>query len=235
MLVSSRQRLSAELPDDARVLDVGGWAKPFARADAVIDLMPYETRGLYGYDEGTRDAERFTEATWVRRDICSREPWPFRDNEFDFVICSHTLEDIRDPVWVCGELQRIARAGYIEIPSRLEEQTYGVQGPWVGWGHHHWLIEVEPDPPAITFVFKHHIIHGRPEMQLARSFWEQLSPEDKVKTLWWQGSFDARERVIVDAAEADAWLAAPVAAHSNAASPPKSRRGVLAGLRARKQ
>ena len=247
MLERSRQRLLAELPSDALVLDVGGWAKPFARADAVIDLMPFETRGLYGYDEGSREAERFSAASWVRHDICSRQPWPFADAEFDFVICSHTLEDIRDPVWVCSEMQRVGRRGYIEVPSRLEEQTYGVQGPWVGWGHHHWLIEVEPDPPAISFVFKHHIIHGRPEMQFPRSFWEQLGPDERVETLWWDGSFEARERVIVDAAEADAWLAAPVAARADGPAPDSAAKrlsgttGVapskrlFPGLRARKR
>ena len=216
MLESSRKQLDSQLPEDARVLDVGGWAKPFARADAVIDLMPYETRGLYGYDAGTRDEERFSEATWVRRDICARKPWPFADGEFDFVICSHTLEDIRDPIWVCEEIQRVGRAGYIEVPSRLEEQTYGVQGPWVGWGHHHWLIEVEPDPAAITFVYKHQIIHGRPEMQFTREFWQKLDAAERVETLWWEGSFAARERVIVDADEADEWLAAPIAARPGA-------------------
>ncbi len=35
-----------ELSDDALVLDVGGWAAPLNRADWVIDLMPYETRGV---------------------------------------------------------------------------------------------------------------------------------------------------------------------------------------------
>jgi hypothetical protein len=210
MLERSRQRLLAELPSDALVLDVGGWAKPFARADWVIDLMPYETRGLYGYDQGTRDEERFSADTWVQRDICAHEPWPFSDGQFDFVVCSHTLEDIRDPIWVCSELQRIARAGYIEVPSRLEEQTYGIQGPWVGWGHHHWLIETTDDPAAITFVFKHHIVHGRPEMQVPHEADEAAAPEERVSTLWWSGGFDARERVLIDSAETDAWLAQAV-------------------------
>ena len=67
--------------------------------------------------------------TWIQRDICDREPYPFDDDELDFVICSHTLEDVRDPIWVCSEMARIAKAGYIEVPSRLEEQSYGFQGP----------------------------------------------------------------------------------------------------------
>src|SRR3954454_24781297 len=132
MLPASTERLLATLPDDALVLDVGGWAMPFARADWVLDLMPYETRGLYGYEQGDRAGERFSAQRWVVRDMCDHEPWPFAGDQFDFAICSHTLEDIRDPISVCRELQRVAKAGYIEVPSRVEEQARGVQGDWVG-------------------------------------------------------------------------------------------------------
>src|SRR5688500_1405916 len=116
MLPASRERILHELTSDALVLDVGGWASPFSRADWVLDLMPYETRGLYG--EPDPGPERFSEASWVVRDICDRERWPFSDDQFDFVVCSHTLEDVRDPVWVCAELSRVARAGYVEVPAR---------------------------------------------------------------------------------------------------------------------
>ncbi len=139
MLKASRERVEA-LPADARVLDVGGFAAPLHRADWVLDLMAWETRGLYGATDPA--LERFSAQTWVQRDICSREPWPFAEGAFDFAVCSHTLEDVRDPVWVCSELSRVARAGYVEVPSRLVEQSFGVQGGWVGWGQHHWLIDV---------------------------------------------------------------------------------------------
>jgi hypothetical protein len=217
MLEASRQRLLDELDEHALVLDVGGWARLFARADWVIDLMPYESRGLYGYDQGGRDEERFRAGTWVQRDICAREPWPFEDGQFDFAICSHTLEDVRDPVWVCAELQRVARAGYIEAPSRLQEQTHGIQGPWVGWGHHHWLVETTRDPAAIEFVFKHHVLHGRRDLQLARNVYERLTPAERVQTLWWHGSFDAHERILAGEEEADAWLGAAVRQRGTAA------------------
>lgn len=207
MLPGSRRRILERLGDRDLVLDVGGWAKPFQRADWVIDLLPYETRGLYGYDGD--EPERFSAETWVQRDICDREPWPFEDDRFDFAVCSHTLEDVRDPVWVCREIARVARAGYIEVPSRLEEQAYGVQGPWVGWGHHHWLVDVLDD--GLQFVFKHHIVHGRESFQLPRETWDALAPEKRVETLWWEGSLDARERVFVEAAELDAYLEAGVA------------------------
>ena len=92
------------------------------------------------------------------------------------MVCAHTLEDVRDPVWVCSELARVGKAGYVEVPSRLEEQSYGFQGPWVGWGHHHWLADLTGD--GIDFVFKHHVLHGQPQAQFPTDFHARLSDED---------------------------------------------------------
>jgi Methyltransferase domain len=203
VLESSAKRILERLGPDDLLLDVGAWIKPFNRADHVIDLMPYETRGEAG-SVGDMP-ERFSADTWVRRDICDHEPWPFADGQFDFAICSHTLEDIRDPVWVCAELTRVARAGYIEVPSRLEEQTYGIQGPWVGWGHHHWLIDV--DGSSIDFVFKHHVMHGRESDHFPSGFTEHLTEEQLVQSLWWEGSFEFRERYVWTEEGLDPYLA----------------------------
>ncbi|MEA2693832.1 MAG: hypothetical protein QOJ16_3219, partial [Acidobacteriota bacterium] len=81
-----------------RVLDIGGWARPFNRANYVIDQEPYETRGYYGLPAQGGEREFFTRETWIQRDICAHEPYPFGDKELDFVLCSHTLEDVRDPL-----------------------------------------------------------------------------------------------------------------------------------------
>lgn len=226
MLEASRQSILARLPGTALVLDVGGGGSPFQRADWVIDLMPYRDRGLYG-PPIVSESERFSEATWVVRDICAHEPWPFADKQFDFVICSHTLEDVRDPIWVCHEMVRVGKAGYIEVPSRLEEQSYGFQGPWVGWGHHRWLIDINED--GITFVFKHHVVHGRPSDHFESGFHETLDAEQRIQRLYWEGEFGYRERVIMGASELDAYVADFVAAHR-----PPSRRlpGTARRLRA---
>jgi hypothetical protein len=208
VLWASRDRILERLDDDAVVLDVGGWAEPFGRADWVIDLMPHGTRGLYGQPA---EDERFTEDTWVQRDICDRAPWPFADDQFDFAICSHTLEDVRDPVWVCAELARVAKAGYLEVPSRLEEQSFGVQGPWVGWSHHRWLIDVEGD--AIRFAHKSQLLDHRAADRFPTGFHATLRPEDRVTTLWWETTFTAEERFFADARAYDDYLRAFVAAH----------------------
>jgi hypothetical protein len=194
------------LPSEIRVLDVGGWANPLARADAVIDLMPYETRGLYGAPEP--GAERFSEASWHVADICDRKLWPFSDNEFGFVVCGHTLEDVRDPVWVCSEMSRVGMAGYVEVPSRLEEQTFGIHGPWVGWSHHRWLVDL--DSNGLTFVFKSHALQGNPDFSFPFGFTNALEPNDLVHSYFWEERLPATERVLLTAEEHDAYIRGPI-------------------------
>jgi SAM-dependent methyltransferase len=147
------------------------------------------------------DDERFTADRWVERDICDREPWPFADRQFDFVVCAQTLEDVRDPVWVCREMARVGRAGYVEVPSRLAEQAWWMQGPWAGWGHHHWLIDRAGD--GLEFVFKPHVLHANRRAQLAARLVKRLPPEERNLCVWWEGDLPARERVFLDGAEMD--------------------------------
>lgn len=209
MLEANVRRMLDEVAGDERVLEVGGWAKPLARADWVLDLMPYETRGLYGRDGRVED-ERFRADTWVVRDICDRRPWPFEDDSFDFVVCSHTLEDLRDPIWVCSEIERVGKAGYLEVPSRLEEQVYGFEGPWVGWSHHRWLIDVEGN--QITFVFKTSVIE-RKGAHFPLAFRDLLSPAECIEALWWRDGFEYEERLFYEPAEMDAYLESFVSRH----------------------
>lgn len=213
MLKESLARIEA-LPAEATVLDVGGWARPLARANAVLDLMPYATRGLYGAD-GDRSAERFTVDSWVQHDICSRVPFPYDDDAFDLVVCSHTLEDIRDPIWVASELSRIGRAGYVEVPSRLEEQSWGVNGNYVGWSHHHWLVDVDQASQHIDFIFKLHALHqaGGSDWTFSSRFAAALSEQERVSTLWWEGGLSAREQLFDGVQALVEWLSAPVGAH----------------------
>jgi hypothetical protein len=211
VLPASQERILDRLGEDDLVLDIGGWASPFPRADWVLDLMPYETRSPYEWSQHG-DEERFSRDTWVQRDICDKEPYPFDDGQFDFVVCAQTLEDVRDPIWVCSEMSRVARAGYIEVPSRLVEQTYGVQGPWVGYGHHHWLIEAEGD--RITFVFKTHVIN-REGAHFPAEFQAATEQDERETTLWWDGSFRFEERIFYEPSELDAYLGDFVATEMN--------------------
>ena len=46
---------------------------------------------------------------------------PFEDNQFDFVIASHVLEHVEDYKFFISELERVSKKGYIELPTKLED------------------------------------------------------------------------------------------------------------------
>ncbi len=51
---------------------------------------------------------------------------PFADKEFNFIIASHVLEHIEDIEYFIKELERVANSGYIEVPTRLEDNLVDV-------------------------------------------------------------------------------------------------------------
>ncbi len=195
MLPSATDRFLNELPDHALVLDVGGWAAPLNRADWVMDLQPYATRGDMGsFGPGP---ERFSAETWVVRDICDREPWPFGDDQFDFSVCVTTLEDVRDPIWVCSELSRVSKAGYVEIPTVLAELIYNVEGngQHLGHEHHRWFVEITSG--ELEFLHKSHDIHHDWTLRVTPRMRAQMGVEDELQGLFWEGELRASERVVI--------------------------------------
>ena len=46
---------------------------------------------------------------------------PFQDKEFDFVVASHVIEHVEDVDTFVSELERVSNAGYIELPTILED------------------------------------------------------------------------------------------------------------------
>jgi hypothetical protein len=194
-----------ELPAGHRVLDVGGWAAPVNRADWVIDLMPYETRGILLPGGVGPGPEHFDAERWVMQDICSHEPWPFADDFFDFAVCTFTLEDVRDPIRVCEEMSRVARAGYVEVPSLLDELTWANPeasgGPWVGHSHHRWLCTVRDG--ELEFLVKAHSLHSQRRARVPPRWARRLSDEERVLAHFWEGRLRARERPAIDSYPSD--------------------------------
>jgi hypothetical protein len=178
------------------VLDIGGWARPFNRANYVLDAEPYETRGFYGSSRPAQGGtvEHFTKGSWIQRDICHRDPFPFGSKEIDFIVCSHTLEDIRDPLWVCSEMIRVGKAGYIEVPSRLAESCRGTERGQVGWSHHRWLIDTING--SLRFLMKYHMIHSHWRLSFPRRFLRSVPEERTVSWLFWQESFEYSETTL---------------------------------------
>jgi SAM-dependent methyltransferase len=106
------RRLHCPVPPQALVLEVGSGGNPYPRANVLLDAY-----------EATRErhwvplkADRPTVLGFV-------ECLPFRDHAFDFVIASHVLEHSAHPERFLSELQRVAKAGYIETPDAFMERV----------------------------------------------------------------------------------------------------------------
>ncbi|HVP15671.1 MAG TPA: class I SAM-dependent methyltransferase, partial [Terriglobales bacterium] len=94
------------------VLDVGSGDGPAPAADVLCDR--------FVADDAERVAPLRLDRPFVSGDL---EHLPFRDGAFDFVYCSHVLEHTADPARAIGELERVARAGYVEVPAEYLEKT----------------------------------------------------------------------------------------------------------------
>lgn len=105
------RRLYCPVPKEALVLEVGSGGNPYPRANVLLDAYE-ETRERHWVP---LKADRPLVLGFVER-------LPFRDKVFDFVIASHVLEHSADPEAFLGELQRVAKAGYIEVPDAFFER-----------------------------------------------------------------------------------------------------------------
>lgn len=110
-LAWSLRRLHCPVPDDALVLEVGSGGNPYPRANVLLDAY-----------EDTR--ERHWVPLVVDRPFILGyvENLPFKSDSFDFLIASHVLEHSRDPEQTLSEFQRVAKAGYIEVPDAFMER-----------------------------------------------------------------------------------------------------------------
>jgi hypothetical protein len=182
VLPQAAERIRTDLSADDEVLQVGGVAQPFGRADWVLDARPYEERGV------AEGRERFARRTWLVRDVCAREPWPFDDGRFAFAVCT-TLATLRDPIGVCAELSRVARAGYVEVPA-IEAELAGGDGRW--------LCDV--DHGELVFVHKSVNVAADPRVRVPPRWHGRLTASERVHALFWESRLPARER-LADPAE----------------------------------
>ncbi len=89
----------------------------------------------------------------------------------------------------------MAKAGYIEVPSREAESSRGWERPRIaGLSHHRWLIDI--DAPRVTFMMKYHLLHAHWRYSLPHSFPRGLPEARRVQWLFWEGSFEFTERII---------------------------------------
>lgn len=94
------------------VLEVGSGGNPYSRSNVLLDAY-----------ENTRERHWAPLSTDRPTVLGFVENLPFRDKAFDFVIAAHVLEHSSEPEQFLSELQRVAHAGYIEVPDAFMERV----------------------------------------------------------------------------------------------------------------
>ena len=93
-----------------KVLEIGPGHNPTYRSNVIAEKFIDTNYHRCG------DVKIYPHQTFVHAD---GEKLPFKDKEFDYVICNQVLEHVEHPEAFVKELCRVARRGYIETPSLL--------------------------------------------------------------------------------------------------------------------
>ena len=63
-------------------------------------------------------SDHYKDKTFIK---INEKKLPFKDKEFDFIIASHVVEHVEDISYFLNELARVGKKGYIEVPTKLED------------------------------------------------------------------------------------------------------------------
>ena len=128
---------------DFKVLDVGGSSNPWCKAvDYILDVNPPPR------------VRRSKKTGWIQSSgLSDPDGWHSvavhvnAHGHFDFCICTHTLEDLANPIFAVKMLSRFCKGGFIATPSKYEELGRGREGKartskWRGYYHHRWMFSI---------------------------------------------------------------------------------------------
>ena len=103
---SSKEYIEKKLSQNHnwKILDIGCGYNANRYANVICDVQELSTH----YEN-----KKFIQLT--------EKKLPFLDKEFDFVISSHVMEHVEDLKFFISELERISSNGYIELPTKLED------------------------------------------------------------------------------------------------------------------
>jgi SAM-dependent methyltransferase len=105
-----------------RVLEIGPGSSPYFRSDVFLEMQ--------WSDEETAIAQRGQSVENLITDkqivYYNGTTFPFKNAEFDYVICSHVIEHVPNFDFFLSEIFRVGKRGYIEYPTIYFEYLYNI-------------------------------------------------------------------------------------------------------------
>ena len=179
-----------------RVIDVGGgmnsWAAPYVTH--LADYLPYKKEAVISFEGDLNEPEIWDE---IKKDVG-------QNGTFDFAICTHVLEDIRNPITILKNLPKIAKQGFIAVPNKHwelhknvecgnehEQAIWKVNDNWIGFFHHRWILDVKDGVlwlyPKLAFVAQIKELNwaiGRSVCDEMSFYWETTIPWHIINNDW---------------------------------------------------
>lgn len=113
-----------------KILDVGGASNPWADGyvDTYLDIQEMDGKDV------------------IVGDILKPDVWKIvKERQFDFIICSHTLEDISNPEYVINKILECCSSGYISMPNKHVEMSHVESLRYLGYMHHQYIFTFQND------------------------------------------------------------------------------------------
>ncbi|MFZ5575197.1 MAG: class I SAM-dependent methyltransferase [Pseudomonadota bacterium] len=105
-----------------KVLEIGPGSSPHPRSDAFLELNFDSSQDRIAQRGGVLNNADFGDKPVHYYD---GGKFPFEDDQFDYVICSHVIEHVADPTSFLDEVFRVGTGrGYLEYPLITYEYLY---------------------------------------------------------------------------------------------------------------
>jgi len=105
-----------------KVLEIGPGSTPHKRSNAFLELK-FDTPA----DKVAQRGDVATEPNYNNRPVYyyDNNEFPFKDCQFDYVICSHVVEHVQNPTFFINEIFRVGSGrGYLEYPLAPYDYLY---------------------------------------------------------------------------------------------------------------
>tara|TARA_A100001011_G_scaffold395945_1_gene492402 strand:+ start:1449 stop:2060 length:612 start_codon:yes stop_codon:yes gene_type:complete len=111
---------------------------------------------------------------------------PFKDKEFDFVIASHVMEHVEDIEFFIKELERVSYKGYIELPTKLEDNLV-----FENKKDHLWHMDF--DDVSFELVISKKIQYFEPILTVSSiKKFDEIFRKSLIIELFWENKIDHR-------------------------------------------
>ncbi|MDI6877704.1 MAG: methyltransferase domain-containing protein [Methanomicrobiales archaeon] len=114
MIKIGYKNYEVDLPPNSLVVDIGSGNNPNGRANILVDKTIEES-----IDRSGAKAVVFDDRDFILADIL--RGLPFKLKSIDYAISCHVAEHVDDPKFFCQEINRVAKAGYIETPGPMSD------------------------------------------------------------------------------------------------------------------